>query len=191
MLRIRSPQIGRHVIAREALLLPLVLYLVHVRIELRQLGRAHQHSPLARGGVHIPKLALLALVIALHKRKLAAIRTPRSRFRSAPAQSPRLKHRFDRQRFGGSGLGLGWGKSGQAQQERDQDEATRILALHEEPYILGSKRTHRKKDRVYTAKAQPCTASSRFRPDGCVLLRLKQALAPAQALGPTLGACAL
>src|ERR1035437_4867062 len=104
MLRIRRPQISRHVIARPPLLLPLVLHLVHVRIQRRQLRRADQHFLLASRRVHVPQLTLLSLFIALHKRELCPVRTPLHRLGRAPRQSSRLIHRFNGERLGGRSL---------------------------------------------------------------------------------------
>ena len=70
-------------IARQTLLLALVFQFGHVGIELRQLGGAHQNFLLARSRVGIPQLALLAFFVALHERKLRAIRTPLGRLRTS------------------------------------------------------------------------------------------------------------
>src|ERR1039457_5680830 len=119
MLRIRRPQISRHVIARPPLLLPLVLHLVHVRIQRRQLRRADQHFLLASRRVHVPQLTLLSLFIALHNLELRPVRTPPPRLGRAPRQSSRLIHRFNGERLGGRSLRLRPPGSGDAEDKNN------------------------------------------------------------------------
>src|ERR1700728_998497 len=104
MLRVRRPQICRHVITRPPLPLPFVLNLIHVRIERCQLGRADQHLLLASGGVHVPQLTLLSFSVALHKCELGPVRTPLHSLGLATRQSPRLVQGFNGQRLGRGSL---------------------------------------------------------------------------------------
>ena len=133
VLRIRSPQVRRHVIAGQPFFLALVLHLVDVRIERRQLRRADQYLLLAGGRVHVPQFALLSLLVALHERELGAVRTPLHRLGTASRQPAGLKHAFNGQRLGWRSLRCRRNgqhdTNGEYEQGTAQDE--QVLSFHE------------------------------------------------------------
>ena len=91
VLRIRRPQVGGDVIARQPLFFAFVLHLVVVRRERGQLGGADQNFLLARRRVHIPEFAVLPCIVALHERELGPVGTPFHVFRTASGQPPGAK----------------------------------------------------------------------------------------------------
>ena len=70
-------------VASETFLLALVFNLADGRGQRIQLDLAHQYFHFASGGVHIPKLSVLAGIVTLDERKLRVIRTPLDVLRTA------------------------------------------------------------------------------------------------------------
>src|SRR5579859_164427 len=148
MLRIWSPHVRRHVIARETLFFPLVLYLVYVRVKRRQLLRADQYLLLSGRRIHVIQFALLSLFVALHKRKPGPIRTPLRCLWTASRQAPWLKQGVDGQRLGRRSLRRNL-TNRKAKQRAENKAGTRAsLSFHEatsqERVITGERK-------VYTA----------------------------------------
>jgi hypothetical protein len=162
MLRIRRPQISRHVIPRPPLLLALVLHdLIQVRIKGRQFRRADQHLLLAGGGIDIPQLALLPLFVALHEREPGAVRTPLESLGPASRQSSRLVHRFNRERLARRSLRprrIRLEHTEDCEQGNARDE--RNLPFQEvTSQVRNNSEFSTGERRVYTAPASACTGT--------------------------------
>src|SRR2546426_4860322 len=103
VLGVRRPDVGRDVVARDALFLALVLDLVERRRKLGQLDLAHQDFLLTGRGVHIPELAVIARVIALHERDFGAVGTPLDGLGSTSGKAALGEDGLDGQLLWGSG----------------------------------------------------------------------------------------
>src|SRR6266436_1560662 len=132
VLGVGRPDVGRDVIARDALFLALVLDLAERGRELGQLDLAHQDLLLAGGSVHVPELTVVARVIALHERNFGAVRTPLDGLGSAPGQPAFGKDGLDGQLLWGRGR---LSKKGKERNEQ-QPEAERKHSSHVKlPYM--------------------------------------------------------
>src|SRR5579872_1089355 len=155
MLGIGSPHVRRHVIPREPLLLALVLHLVYVGIERRQLLRTDQHLLLTGRRIHVIQLALLSLFVALHERKPGSIRTPLGRLRTAPRQPSRLKQGVDGQRLGGRSLCSQQFTRKSNRCDQTKAKGSRSVSIHETTSQECSKKALKANEAVYTALPLP------------------------------------
>src|ERR1019366_1695379 len=128
---IGRPGVGGDVIARHALFLALVTDLAHGRRKLRQLDLAYQYFFLTRHRVHIEEFAALARIVALHKRNLAAVRTPLDRLRGASRGSALREDLFNRELLRRRGLGRGVLGTSRGKQNQEVDGGYEKKFLHE------------------------------------------------------------
>ena len=98
---------------------------------MRQLDLADQYFFLTRHRVHIEEFAVLASIIALHERNLAAVRTPLDRLRGASRDSALREDLFDRELLRRRGLGRGGLGASRGKQNQQVDEEYEKKFFHE------------------------------------------------------------